>query len=47
MNNESYIKITLSNLAALLARANVLVIMNNKTVLLKINRLAHSATLNT
>jgi hypothetical protein len=26
MNNESYIRITLSNLAALLARANVLVI---------------------
>jgi hypothetical protein len=26
MNNESYIKIALSNLAALLARANVLVV---------------------
>jgi hypothetical protein len=27
MNNESYIRITLSNLAALLARANVLVLL--------------------
>jgi hypothetical protein len=33
MNNESYIRITLSNLAALLARANVLVFKHRKEFL--------------